>query len=85
MARKPRVIPKTSKQDRKDTKNSLSKAGLSRFPVTNIKPGSEGKGILGVGLLNERPPLISDFDSKVKTPAGNPLVSPQSVKKYKYF
>lgn len=85
MARKPRALPKTGKQSKREIKKDLDKAGLLRFPVTNVKPGTEGTGILGIGLLNERPPVLSDFNEGSTTSSGKPLVSPKEVKKYKYF
>lgn len=54
-------------------KKALQEKGLRNFPVTNVEPGTEGKGLLGIGTLLERPPL-RNYTIRVND-VGNNIVS----------
>jgi surface protein len=48
---------RTIRQKIDSVKKALENKGLRNFPTSNVEPGSEGKGSLGIGTLLSRPPL----------------------------
>lgn len=48
---------RTIRQKIDSVKKALDNKGLRNFPTSNVKPGSEGRGSLGIGTLLPRPPL----------------------------
>ena len=85
MARKNRNIKNSPRQNKSQIGKNLKKSGLLRFPATDFDASTAGSGILGVGLLNPRKEVLSDFSPESVNKKGRPVYLPNTVNKYKYF
>ena len=83
-----RQTPQTSKElssrQKQDqiAKENSNVVGLNKIPVNLFEENSSGQGLLGTGLLKERPKVPIPFTDKTN-PQGRPVL--QEVSKFSYF
>ena len=77
------IPKKTIRQQQQAIQQALKANGLKNFPVTNIVPGTAGKGALGIGTLLPRPAL-SNYSIQTNY-ANNQIVSTQDPANARLF